>query len=174
MNKFDIDGILVVEGKTDKAKLSSFISSPIFITNGFDVKESIVNFLVNVSKIHKIYLFLDNDPSGQKICEKIKNKVQNSYILKLAAKKYDHKFKKGNAEISIIELRDFFLKYKIDNQIFSKDISPTFLSYLSLKDKGAINQIVDKFSLMKGSNKYLSEQLNALGILKEDILQLIS
>ena len=50
MNKIYIDGVIVVEGKSDVSYLSSFVDSLFFITNGYDINNEKIEFLINVSK----------------------------------------------------------------------------------------------------------------------------
>ncbi len=60
---------IVVEGKYDKAKLSSIVDSEIIVTNGFSIfknKEK-VNYLRKISVDGKLILLTDSDTAGFKI-----------------------------------------------------------------------------------------------------------
>ena len=65
MNKMNIDGIIVVEGKEDVSYLSSFIKALFFTTNGLDISEEKIEFLKRVSEKQKIIILTDSDKAGE-------------------------------------------------------------------------------------------------------------
>ncbi len=66
---FTLKEVIIVEGRYDKIKLSNFIDSPIFVTNGFSVfnnKES-QKAIRNFAKTDGIVILTDSDSAGLKI-----------------------------------------------------------------------------------------------------------
>lgn len=173
MDKFYIDGLLVVEGKLDQAKISSFLLSPIITTNGFDTNNRLINFLNKVSQKHKVYLFMDNDASGHKIADKLLKNVANTINLCLDCDEFESKKKKGNAEIKVKILYDFLLPLKADGNGFQSDISATFLVSIFLNNSMFKSYVVDRYSLINGNNKFITTQLVLLDVTKRDILSLL-
>ena len=84
MNKYYLDGVLVVEGKSDVSYLSSFIKTHYFITNGYDLSEQKLDFLSRVSERRKVIVLTDNDKAGEDIAIKIKSKINKVFVVKSA------------------------------------------------------------------------------------------
>lgn len=62
--KKKINGIIVVEGKTDVELLSSYIDAEFVITNGSAINEKTINYLKSVDR--DIYVLTDPDFPGKK------------------------------------------------------------------------------------------------------------
>ena len=76
------DKAIIVEGKYDKIKLSSFIDGVIITTNGFDIyknkeKQRLINFYAEKSGI---IILTDSDHAGFQIRSFIKSFVDNDKI----------------------------------------------------------------------------------------------
>lgn len=85
MIKFD-DGIIVVEGKDDKATLSRVIQANIFILHGMTgINQKCIDNLKELSKNNKIYVLTDPDYAGKKIRQKIEENIPN--VIHLYAKR---------------------------------------------------------------------------------------
>jgi len=70
--------VLVVEGKNDKARiLALFPNLNVVITNGSEISKDTLDMLVELSKTHKIILFLDPDYPGERIRNKILELIPN-------------------------------------------------------------------------------------------------
>ena len=65
MNKINIDGVLIVEGKDDVSYLSSFINALFFTTNGYDINTKKIAFLKEAAKVNKLIVFTDPDEAGE-------------------------------------------------------------------------------------------------------------
>lgn len=88
--------VLVVEGKNDKARiLALFPDLEVITTNGSEISEETLDMIEELSKTHKIILFLDPDYPGERIRNIILNRVPNCdnvYInKKLAIDEKKHK-----------------------------------------------------------------------------------
>lgn len=164
MNKFSLDGVLVVEGKSDQAKISTFLSSPIITTNGLDVNDKLLSFLLRVSETTNLYLFLDDDDAGKQIQEKIVKYVENPTILTYKPNNYTSRTKHGNAEIPYEELYKFFSSLKVDNKNNFDQINPGDIAIKELKHQGYKNELIKKHDLLNGNNKFIALQMSILGL----------
>jgi len=77
MKKTKINAIIVVEGVTDVAFLTSFIDAELVSTNGSDVPVSTIAYLKEQSKIKPIVVLTDPDSPGQKIRAKLDEHIVN-------------------------------------------------------------------------------------------------
>lgn len=81
MNDVYLNGILIVEGKQDKAFLSNFIKTPILTLNGLDITSNTISILKKYSKEITFILLADPDEAGKKIKENIaKNNISVAQI----------------------------------------------------------------------------------------------
>jgi len=80
---YNIKEVIIVEGVYDKIKLSNFIDSPIFITNGFSVlkKKKMQETIRTFAKKVGIVVLTDSDPAGLKIRAFIKQLVIEGTVL---------------------------------------------------------------------------------------------
>ena len=86
-----VDGIIVVEGKSDVAFLSSFIDAEFVTTNGSEISHETISYLKERSKNTKIIVLTDPDYPGLKIRNKITENIENvnhAYIDKEKAIKH--------------------------------------------------------------------------------------
>ncbi len=162
MNKY-LDGILVVEGTSDSAMLSSFIMSPIFVTNGFEASNNLIKFLIKANEKYKIYILTDPDESGEKISTNLSKNLQNFKILSLTDPKFKNKTKHGVAELDYNYIQEYFKNYLIDENKFCEYLSASDICFMSCE------KLSEKFSVF-GNKKAMFKQLNILGIKKEDLL----
>ena len=162
MNKY-LDGILVVEGTSDSAMLSSFIKSPIFVTNGFETSKELLNFLIKANKKYKIYILTDPDDSGSKIAENLSKTLQKVEILTLQNPKFKKKIKHGVAELDYDYAKECFSKILQEKSIFAETLTMSDISFISSES------LKEKFNVF-GNKKSILKQLNILGIKKEDLL----
>ena len=86
MEKIKLSDVIVVEGKYDKIKLSSFVDAVILTTGGFGVFNSREKsaLIKKLSEKKKIIILTDSDGAGFVIRNKIKNIIgDNSRIINL-------------------------------------------------------------------------------------------
>ena len=65
--KKKIDGIIVVEGKTDVAFLNEFIEAEFVITNGSEIPAETIDYLKKSSENRDIFVLTDPDSPGKRI-----------------------------------------------------------------------------------------------------------
>lgn len=62
-----IKEIIIVEGKTDTAKLKSLFDVDTLETNGLSLSKKKINDIINISKNRGVIIFVDPDGPGEKI-----------------------------------------------------------------------------------------------------------
>ena len=72
-----IDGVIVVEGKSDVAFLSNFIEAEFVTTNGSEIPDSTIEYLKEISGKSSIYVLTDPDSPGEKIRAKLNENIPN-------------------------------------------------------------------------------------------------
>ena len=174
MNKYYLDGVLVVEGKSDVSYLSSFIKTHYFITNGYDISEEKLEFLSRVSEKRKVSVMTDNDKAGEDIANKIKNKINRVFEVK-SAKIPRKSYKKcGVAETEYSAIVEALKEHLVD---YNKelDVKPIYElnSIIALSENPEImkNRIINDYGLIYGTTKYLENQLKMLGIKPNEIIE---
>ena len=168
MNKINIDGVLVVEGKDDVSYLSSFINALFFITNGYDLSEEKIDFLSRAAKVNKVIIYTDPDEAGETIRNRIKSQInpvfeaKSEKIIRKSYKKF------GVAELQKEEVIKSLSPYvtSIETTHIDYELSTT----ISLSDNPSKTKdmIIKKYGLIRGSNKSLENQLNILRVSLED------
>ena len=166
MNKYCIDGVIVVEGKSDVSYLSSFIDSLFFITNGYDINDEKIDFLKRVSEVRKVIVFTDNDQAGLEIEKRIKTKICNVFSIKtqrIIRKNYK---KAGVAETDKQEILNALKPFICEETTTNQKAKYNLTKIISLSDNPSEirNRIVNKYRLTIGNNKYLEDQLRMLKI----------
>lgn len=104
MEKIKLSDVIVVEGKYDKIKLSSFVDAVILTTGGFGVFNSREKsaLIKKLSEKKKIIILTDSDGAGFVIRNKIKNiigdnsRIINLYIPQISGK--EHRKNKASKE----------------------------------------------------------------------------
>lgn len=166
MNKYYIDAVIVVEGKSDVSYLSSFIDAQFFITNGYDISEEKIDILSRISKVQKVIIFTDNDEAGKVIERKIATKI-NSVIAVKSGKLFKNCSKKsGVAETQKSEIIKVLKPYiSKDNKKGQKRIY-NLASVISLSKNPEFlrERIIKEYRLIDGNNRFLEEQLNMLKV----------
>ena len=166
MNKYYIDAVIVVEGKSDVSYLSSFIDSLFFITNGYDINEEKLNFLSRVSEVNKLIVFTDNDEAGEQIKNKISTKINGVFVVKSEKIKRNCYKKSGVAETTkeeILRVLDPFVD-KTGKSLKIRKYDLTKIISLVDNPEEIRNKIIKDFRLIEGNNKYLENQLNMLKV----------
>lgn len=171
--KKTINGVVVVEGKTDTAKLKSLFDVQTIQTNGSAIDLKTINLLKQIGLNNKIYLFLDPDGPGEKIRKTLNAELDNTinvFITKKDIAKSSKKF--GVAEASSESIYQAF-----ENAVeFKKQQSSiSWEQYLDLecnsKHKREIICNLLKISLC--NHKQLYKRLNMIGLSYKQIKELI-
>ena len=75
--KKHIDGIIVVEGKTDVAFLNEFIDAEFVITNGSEISKETIDYLKKASQNRNIFVLTDPDSPGKRIRDVLDQNIDN-------------------------------------------------------------------------------------------------
>lgn len=169
--KKKVNGIIVVEGKTDVEFLSSYIDAEFVITNGSAINNETIDYLKNSKR--NIYVLTDPDFPGKKIRDELSNNISN---LKHVFIKKENSIKKGKvgvAEGNINEILE-----AIDNAYEEKEFSQGNLSMSDLNELGLTGSdesklkrdfVCDKLHLGFCNAKTFLKRLNNNGITKEEL-----
>ncbi|WP_068267971.1 ribonuclease M5 [Caviibacter abscessus] len=169
---FNVDGIVVVEGKDDKTALSRVISANIFVLNGMTgANQKKIDYLKDLSNNNTIYLLTDPDFAGEKIREKINKNIPN--IINLYASR-NLCLRDGN--VGVENLLDEAILNIFKNIRHSKNQKDKFSMQdlidngLTLTDDSSIKRAVlgDVLSIGYSNTKGLLKKLNLLNISKEE------
>ena len=173
MNKYYIDAVIVVEGKSDVSYLSSFIDSQFFITNGYDLNSQKLYFLKRVSEVNKVIVFTDNDKAGETIENKLKSNINGIFVVKSEKIARKSCKKSGVAETDKQEilrvLKPFISNAEQKGQKRTYNLA-TIIS-LSKNPKETRKIIVEEYRLIDGNNIYLEQQLNMLKVDEQEFTQ---
>ncbi len=177
LNKEYIDGVIVVEGKTDQDRLLSLYDTEIVTTNGSAVEDETISLIQQLSETKKVILFLDPDYAGEKIRKLITNKMINlSNVYQCFVDKKD--MIKNSKKIGIAEATDDAIRNALKNMVcFSKQNSESiswdeFLSFgIDSKEKRLFLCKLLKISYC--NNKQLFKRLNMLNITADKLEEMI-
>lgn len=75
--KTKINGIIVVEGKTDVAFLSQFLDAEFVITNGSEISAKTIEYLKNCRENRDIFVLTDPDSPGKRIRDVLDSEIPN-------------------------------------------------------------------------------------------------
>ena len=166
MNKYYIDAVIVVEGKSDVSYLSSFIDSQFFITNGYDISNEKLEFLTEVAKVNKIIVLTDNDKAGKEIENKIKSRIQSVICVKTPLSNRKNYSKSGVAETNKEVILDAMKPYICSENQKGQNRKYNLTSIISLSDNPAEikDKIIKEYRLIDGNNSFLEKQLNMLRV----------
>ena len=174
MNKINIDGVLIVEGKDDVSYLSSFINALFFTTNGYDINTKKIAFLKEAAKVNKLIVFTDPDEAGEKIRKVIKDNITGVFEAKCQKIIRKNKKKSGVAEIEKEEVLNALNGFVTSEARPLINYNLSTLISLSKDPSNAREMIVNKYRLINGNNKFLENQLNILKIGKAEIEELLN
>lgn len=173
MNKPIIDGIVIVEGKTDTAKLQSLFNVETIETNGSALNKKIINIIKEVAKHNKIILLLDPDGPGEKIRSQLINEIEQCFNIFLDKKDIKKSKKFGVAEAYDEALMNAFNNLiKFDNNIQSLTWDDYLI--LNLNTKRKRNSITNYYKLPECNHKKLFKWLNLMQITYIQLKEIIN
>lgn len=171
MNKYP--ALIVVEGKTDKDLIDSFLNADICITNGSEVSRETIDFIKESKKIRDVVVLTDPDSPGKRIRDILDENIPgllHAYIPKEKAIKH-HKV--GVAESN----KDVILE-ALNNLIPANFEENGTLTYQDLFELGLVScdeaikkrEIINrKFHLGYTNGKSLLKRANALKLTRKDL-----
>lgn len=169
---FNVEGIIVVEGKDDKTALSRVISANIFILNGMTgANQKKIDYLKDLSKNNTIYLLTDPDFAGEKIREKINKNIPNIinlYAPRSLCKKDSNIGVENLSDSDILDIFKNIRHCEKKKDIFS--MQDLIDNGLTLTDDSKVKREVlgDVLSIGYSNTKQLLKKLNLLNISKEE------
>ena len=172
MSKTSLPIVLVVEGTSDKAFLSSFLDCEFIMTNGSAISRETIDYIKEVSKSRQVVVLTDPDFPGEQIRSKIAKEVPeaaHAFVRKEVSIKH-HKV--GVAESTKEEVLAAL------SNIVPGSIQTGSLTMNDLYELGLMGQtdstskretIASKWHLGHVNAKSFLKRLNALGKNKEEL-----
>lgn len=174
MNKINIDGVLIVEGKDDVSYLSSFINALFFTTQGYDLSEEKIKFLAKASKVNKLIIFTDPDEAGDKIRNTLKTNINGLFEAKCQKIARKGKKKSGVAEMDRSAVVDALKDLTTITATPRYNYGLSSLVSLSEDPSKISEMIINKYGLIHGNNKSLENQLNILKIKPQELMEFVN
>lgn len=166
-----IDGIIVVEGKSDVEFLSSYILAEFVTTNGSALSRETISYLKNTKR--DIYVLTDPDFPGKKIRDELSQNISNLkhvFIKKESSVKHG---KVGVAEGDIKEILSAFENAYIEKEKASGSLTMSDLCALGLSgcEQSEIlrKDVSEKLNLGFCNAKTFLKRLNNNRITKEEL-----
>ncbi len=176
MNKKKIQEVIVVEGYHDTARLKEFYDCDTIETHGTCLSDWTKKFIKNAAKTRGVIVFTDPDGAGNRIRKAVNDIVpgcKNAYV-NFDEAKTEHKVGVEHASFEAIDAAlSHLVTYRSDTETITlQDMIDLGLTGQSnSKEK---RDIVGKaFHLGNGNAKTMRHRLNALGITKEQIEEVL-
>ena len=174
MNKINIDGVLIVEGKDDVSYLSSFINALFFTTQGYDLSQEKIKFLNEAALVNKLIIFTDPDEAGERIRNTLKTNIKPVFDAKCEKIVRKDKKKCGVAEMEKSAIKTALNSFATDAQITRYNYHLSSLISLSANPSETKQRIIDKYGLIYGNNNSLENQLNILKVLPRELEEYVN
>lgn len=173
-NKPKINGVVVVEGKTDTVKLKALFDVQTIETNGSEISKKTINLILRTEQKNKIILFLDPDGPGEMIRKKIVNHLTKPFF-QCFIKKTD--INKCSKKIGVAEAKNEAIFNAFQNfYIFEKSkqtLSQIEYDELLLNTKQKRQWLCDYLKISYANNKQLLKILNMLGYTKLQMTEIL-
>ncbi len=165
--------LIVVEGKSDKDLIESFLDADIVITNGSEVSRETINYIKEAKRKRDVVVLTDPDSPGKRIRDILNENVEGLLHAFIPKEKAIKRHKVGVAESSkevILEALSHLVPSDYDNE--------SALSYSDLYDLGLLGQddssykrevVGKKLHLGHANGKTLLKRARALGLSRKDL-----
>lgn len=171
--KKKIDGIIVVEGKSDVAFLNEFIDAEFVITNGSEISDKTIQYLKNRQENTSIFVLTDPDSPGKRIRDILDQNIPNLKHCFVSKEKSIKHHKVGVAESTKDEVIHALENYFTMTTSPKGNITMSELAELGLTgDENSLEKrerIAEKFNLGFCNAKTLLKRINNCGITLEEI-----
>ena len=166
--------VIVVEGKTDIAKLEKITNAILISTNGSSVPRETLDYIKELSKERKIIILTDPDYPGLRIRNIINQEIPNAYNAFVSRDKASNGKKLGVAETPIEEI----VRALENARVFYLEKEENLYTLSDLYELGLVGQINSSFlrekvykryNLGYGNAKTLIKRLSSLGINKDEL-----
>ena len=173
MKQYSCDRIIIVEGKSDEAFLSSYIDAVYVKTNGYSINKKDLDFINKYCGKKAPLILTDSDAAGVQIRDKINKTIKNGINVVVDIAKCNKNNKHGVAECDINEiiniLKEYFVEKELNNTIQTSD-----LIKLGVIDKDSRNYLCTAMSLGVCNNKTIIKRLNYIKTDVETIKKLMN
>lgn len=176
-NKYNIKGIIVVEGKTDVAFLETFLNATFVTTNGSEVSKETINYIKELSKTNDIIVLTDPDSPGNRIRKLLDENIDGLHHAFVDKNVSIKKHKVGVAESTKEEVLKAlnnmitYTKEELSTSITMNDIIK--LGLTGNEDSSyKRNKIAEHFNLgFCSTNKTFIKRCNALKLTFDDLYE---
>ena len=165
--------VIVVEGKSDKALIESFLNADIIMTNGSEVSRETIDYIKEVSKKRSVIVLTDPDSPGKRIRDILNQNIPGLLQAFVPKSKSIKHHKVGVAESS----KDVILE-ALSNLVPSSNMVKPQLTFADFVDLGLVSnedsskkrdQLGEALHIGHGNGKCLLKRANALGLSKDDL-----
>ena len=165
--KYYFDGIIVAEGSSDSAYLSSFIESMYVLTKGYAIEEDEIDFITHSNK--EVLLLVDPDEAGKKIREKLNSLIPNCHHVEVNIDKCNKNGKHGVAECENEEIIRVLKGFLLNTAPKYGNLTSYDLLALGVDSSEKREKLSHKLHLGKCNNKQMIKRINFLCLGLEDI-----
>ena len=168
-----INGIIVVEGKSDVEFLSTFIDAEFVTTNGSEISQKTIEYLKKSAENRDIFVLTDPDSPGKRIRDILDQNIPNLKHCFIPKENAIKKNKVGVAESTKEEVLKALsnavqTNSKIKGNITSSDL--VILGLLGNQDSAKKRfMVAEKFHLGFGNAKTFLKRVNYSGITLEEL-----
>ena len=169
-----VNGVVIVEGKSDTAKLKSLFQVETIETGGNQISHRTLNLIQEIEKTKKIILFFDPDGTGELIRRKIASVLTNPYQQCFIDKK---EMVKGSKKIGVAEAENEAIKRAFQDcytfQPQTETISLSEYDQLPIDTKEKRLKICAFLKISYANRKQLWKRFNLMGLTKQDLEKII-
>ena len=159
MKQYSCDRIIIVEGKSDEAFLSSYIDTVYIKTNGYSINKKDLDFINKYCGEKVPIILTDSDAAGVEIRNKINKVLSNSINVAVDVNKCNKNNKHGVAECDINEIINILKEYFVEEQL-NQYIKTSDLMKAGVIDKESRDYLCTAMSLGVCNNKTIIKRLN--------------
>jgi ribonuclease M5 len=165
--------LIVVEGKTDKDLIESFLDADIVTTNGSEVSRGTIDFIEKAAKLRSVVVLTDPDAPGKRIRDLLDEHIPGLLHAFIPKEKAIKHHKVGVAESSkeiILEALNNLVpsSARPDSNITSEDLYE--LGLLGQENSVQIRHEIElKLHLGHTNGKSLLKRCKALGLTRQDL-----
>ena len=171
--KRTINGIIVVEGKTDVAFLSEFIDAEFVTTNGSEISEITIEYLKKSQEKRDIFVLTDPDSPGKRIRDLLDQHIPNLKHCFISKENSIKKNKVGVAESTKEEILNALDNYLVVDKNEFGSISHSDLVNLGLvgqeDSENKRNKVTEHFHLGHCNAKTFLKRINYSKLTLEEI-----
>ena len=176
MDKIKFSPVIVVEGASDVALLSSFLDCDIVTTNGSDVPRETIEYLKELSKTRQIVVLTDPDAPGKRIRDLLNEHIPGLLHAFVPKARCIKRHKVGIAESSREDVLEA-LSHIVPTPVKRGKLAMSDLMDLGLMGASGSEErrhyLEEALHLGHGNAKTLLKRLNACNISKETIAEVL-